>query len=97
MSSLSLIRSKKFADFLRYLPRFLAVLCHVNVYFSRVHDHLSLKPFADFTKFAISPKSFRFTCHFGISMSVQLSMSSRKSRRSSLSKGYVILRFELYS
>ena len=71
MSSLSLIRSKKFADFLRYL-RFLAVLCHVNVHFSRVHDHLSLKPFADFTKFAISPKSFRFTCHFGTSVSVQL-------------------------
>ena len=43
-----------------------------RVAFSRVHDRLSLKPFADFTKFAISPKSFRFACHFGISLSVQL-------------------------
>ena len=51
---------RKFADFSRYL-RFLAVLCHVNVHCSRVHDHLILMPFADFTKFALSPKSFRFT------------------------------------
>ena len=57
-------KSRNFDDFQRYL-RFLTVLCHVDVHFSRVHDHLSLKRFADFTKFAISPKSFRFTCHFG--------------------------------
>ena len=63
-------KNRKFDDFSRHL-RFLAVLCHVNVHFSRVHDHLK-KPFADFTKFAISPKSFRFTCHFGISLSAQL-------------------------
>ena len=63
-------KNRKFDDFSRYF-RFLAVLCHVNVHFSRVHDHLK-KPFADFTKFAISPKSFRFTCHFGISLSAQL-------------------------
>ena len=35
--------------------RFLAVLCHVKVHSSRVHDHLK-KPFADFTKFAILQK-----------------------------------------
>ena len=63
-------KNRQFDDFSRYL-RFLAVLCHVNVHFSRVHDPLK-KPFADFTKFAISPKSFRFTCHFGISLSAQL-------------------------
>ena len=57
-------KSRNFDDFQRYL-RFLTVLCHVNAHFSRVHDHLSLKRFADFTKFAISPKSVRFTCHFG--------------------------------
>ena len=33
---------------------------------------LKTKPLAGFTKFAISPKSFRFTCHFGISLSAQL-------------------------
>ena len=57
-------KSRNFDDFQRYL-RFLTVLCHVDVQFSRVHDHLGLKWFADSTKFDISPKSFRFTCHFG--------------------------------
>ena len=57
-------KSRNFDDFQRYL-RFLTVLCHVNVHFSRVHDQLSLKQFADFTKFAVSPKSSCFTCHFG--------------------------------
>ena len=57
-------KSRNFDDFQRYL-RFLTVLRHVDLHFPRVHDHLSLKRFADFTKFAISPKSFRFTCHFG--------------------------------
>ena len=33
---------------------------------------LRTKPFADFTKSVISPKSFRFTYHFGISLSAQL-------------------------
>ena len=32
-------KNRQFDDFSRYL-RFLAVLCHVNVHFSRVHDHL---------------------------------------------------------
>ena len=32
-------KNRKFDDFSRYF-RFLAVLCHVNVHFSRVHDHL---------------------------------------------------------
>ena len=49
-------KNRKFDDFSRYL-RFLAVLCHVNVHFSRVHDHLK-KPFADFTKFANKSKKF---------------------------------------
>ena len=62
-------KSRNFDDFQRYL-RFLTVLCHVDVQFSRVHDHLGLKWFADSTKFAISPKSFRFTCHFGSAIKV---------------------------
>ena len=57
-------KSRNFDNFQRYL-RFLTVLCHVNVHFSRVLDHLSLKQFADFTKFAVNPKSSCFTCHFG--------------------------------
>ena len=38
-------------DFSSYL-RFFAVLCHDDAHFS--HDHLSVKPVTDFTKFAIS-------------------------------------------
>ena len=63
-------KNRKFDDFSRYL-RFLAVLCHVNVHFSRVHDHLK-KAVCRFSKFAMSSKSFRFTCHFGIFLSAQL-------------------------
>jgi len=61
-------KNRKSDYFSRYL-RFLAVLCHVNVHLSRVHDHLSLKPVADFTKFEVSKKIFFFTCQFGISLS----------------------------
>ena len=32
-------KNRKFDDFLSYL-RFIAVLCHVNVHFARIHDHL---------------------------------------------------------
>ena len=38
--------NRQFDDFSGYL-RFLAVLCHVNVHFSRVHDHLKKMLFAD--------------------------------------------------
>ena len=60
-------KSRNFDDFHRYL-RFVTVLCHVNVHFSRVHDHLSLKRFADFTKFAISPKRFRFVAILAVQL-----------------------------
>ena len=39
--SLTTLRKIAFDDFSRYL-RFPAVLCHVNVNFSPVYDHLSL-------------------------------------------------------
>ena len=32
-------KNRKSDDFLRYL-RFITVICHVNVHFYRVHDHL---------------------------------------------------------
>ena len=56
-------------DFSSYL-RFFAVLCHDDAHFS--HDHLGVKPVADFTKFAIRPTISPFICHFGISLWAQL-------------------------
>ena len=33
------VKNRNFDDFSSYL-RFIAVLCHVNLHFCRVHDHL---------------------------------------------------------
>ena len=87
-------KNRKSDDFLRYL-RFITVICHVNVHFYRVHDHLKQ------SRLPILPNLLKVRkvsalCHFDISLSAFLHAKGNAANLS-IKVCYLKAGFELYS